>query len=187
MGLRDTLFGRTAQSAPNLDALFALPAAVPDLATNLALHPSGVAAVCWKKGSGGATISSDSEIDQLLQLDATSAVTFTTDDLGFEWAVFRADDLPTLVTNAHGVHSTLVDKGLGPRLLCSVFRFDPDKGGDPAYLVYLAKSGTFYPFAPAANQMRNNELELQIRTFLGSDIPVEKDLSKWMALWGLPL
>ena len=35
--------------------------------------------------------------------------------------------------------------------------------------------------------MRNNELELQIRTFLGTDIPVEKDLSKWMALWGLPL
>jgi hypothetical protein len=187
VGLFDTLLGRSKQAAPNLDALFALPAAVPDLATNLALHPSGVAAVCWKQGSGGASLSGDQEIQDLLRVDATSAVDFHTDDLGFEWAVFRASDLPTLVTNAHGVHSTLVDRGLGPRLLCSVFRFDPDRGGDPTYLVYLAKSGSFYPFAPLSGQMRNNELELQIRTFLGNDLPVEKDLTKWMALWGLPL
>ena len=52
-------------------------------------------------------------------------------------------------------------------------------------MVYLFKQGSWYPFAPIAAQDRNNELEPRVRSFLGTDLPMEKDLSRWMALWGL--
>ncbi len=54
-------------------------------------------------------------------------------------------------------------------------------------LVYLLKQGTFYPFAPTSKDQRDNELELRVRSFLEKDIPIEKDLSRWMALWNLPV
>jgi hypothetical protein len=30
-------------------------------------------------------------------------------------------------------------------------------------------------------------LELRIRTMLGSDLPVESDLSRWFPMWDLPV
>lgn len=57
----------------------------------------------------------------------------------------------------------------------------------PVYLVYLAKQGTFYPFAPTGNEQRDSQLELRLRALLGSDLPVESDLSRWFPLWDLPL
>ena len=52
VGLRDTLFGRTKQVAPNLDNLFALPTAALTLQTELDLVTSGQAGLCFKAGSG---------------------------------------------------------------------------------------------------------------------------------------
>ena len=54
-------------------------------------------------------------------------------------------------------------------------------------MVYLLKQGTFYPFAPTSGSQRNNELELRVRSFLDKDLPIEKDLARWMALWNLPV
>jgi hypothetical protein len=69
---------------------------------------------------------------------------------------------------------------------------DPtDSGSDvatrPLYLVYLAKRGTFYPFAPCGPEERDNELELRIRAVVADDLPVEADLSRWFPLWDLPI
>ena len=54
--------------------------------------------------------------------------------------------------------------------------------------MYLYKRGTFYPFAPAGSgsRSRDNLLELQVRDLLAGEIAVEKDLTKWLALWGAP-
>ena len=58
-----------------------------------------------------------------------------------------------------------------------------------AYLVYLFKRGTFYPFAPvdASKERRDTELELRIRTMVGADLPVESDLSRWFPMWDMPV
>ncbi|MGH8826767.1 MAG: PspA-associated protein PspAB, partial [Jiangellaceae bacterium] len=55
-------------------------------------------------------------------------------------------------------------------------------------LVYLYKRGTFYPFAPidATTQTRDNALELQVRSLVGADLPIESDLSRWFPVWGAP-
>jgi hypothetical protein len=61
-----------------------------------------------------------------------------------------------------------------------------DVDGRRVALVYLYKQGTFYPFAPAAEGKRDNALELQVRGVLDGDLPIEQDLSRWMAVFDAP-
>lgn len=190
MGLRDALFGRTKQVAPNLDNLFALPTAALTLQSELDLVPSGEAGLCFKAGSGESTITTDDDIKQLLDFDeATNKVTLTTDDLGFKWLVVKDPDFEALVTRIHAADTSMVEHDLGPRLLCAVFGFIPKTppGEGSLRMVYLMKQGTFYPFAPTGPSQRNNELEIRVQSFLGTDLPMEKDLSRWMALWNVPV
>ncbi len=190
MGLRDTLFGRTKQVAPKLDNLFALPSAALTLETELDLVPSGEAGLLFKAGSGENTITTDKEILDLLNFDeSTGNIAISTDDMGFKWLVIKDPDIEALVTRIHGANTSMVENGLGPRLLCAVFGFVPKTppGDGPVRMVYLLKQGTFYPFAPTGPDQRDNELELRVRSFLGDDLPMEKDLTRWMALWNLPV
>ena len=190
MGLRDALFGRTTQAQPKLDNLFALATGALTLESELDLVSSGEAGLCFKAGSGESTITTDAEIQQLLNFDeAKNTVSITTDDLGFKWLVIKDPDLESLVTRIHSANTSMVENGLGPRLLCAVFGFVPKTppGDGSLRLVYLLKQGTFYPFAPTGKNQRANELELRVRSFLEKDIPMEKDLSRWMALWDLPV
>ena len=191
MGLRDALFGRTKQVAPNLDNLFALPTAALTLQSELDLVSSGQAGLCFKSGSGESTLTTDDDIKQLLNFNQTDndKVSITTDDLGFKWLVIKDPDLNSLVTRIHSADTSMVENGLGPRLLCAVFGFvaKTPPGEGSLRLVYLMKQGTFYPFAPTGPSQRDNELELRVRSFLSTDLPIEKDLSRWMALWNLPV
>jgi hypothetical protein len=191
VGLRDTLFGRTKQVQPKLDNLFALPTAALTLQTELDLVTSGQAGLCFKAGSGESTISTDADVEQLLNFDEAGdeKVSITTDDLGFKWLVVKDPDLESQVTRIHSANTSMVENGLGPRLLCAVFGFVPKTppGEGSVRMVYLLKQGTFYPFAPTSKNQRDNELELRIRSFLENDLPMEKDLTRWMALWDLPV
>jgi hypothetical protein len=190
VGLRDALFGRTKQVQPKLDNLFALPTAALTLETELDLVPSGQAGLCFKSGSGDSSITTDADLQELLNFDETNGkVSLTTDDLGFKWLVINDPDIEGLVTRVHGANTSMVENGLGPRLLCAVFGFVPKTppGDGAVRMVYLLKQGTFYPFAPTSANQRDNELELRVRSFLENDLPIEKDLSRWMALWNLPV
>jgi hypothetical protein len=190
VGLRDALFGRTTQAQPKLDNLFALSTGALTLESELDLVSSGQAGLCFKAGSGESTITTDADIEQLLNFDeADNKVSITTDDLGFKWLVIKDPDLEDLITRIHSANTSMVENGLGPRLLCAVFGFVPKTppGEGSVRLVYLLKQGTFYPFAPTAKNQRDNELELRVRSFLEKDLPMEKDLSRWMALWDLPV
>jgi hypothetical protein len=190
VGLRDTLFGRTKQVAPNLDNLFALSTAALTLQSELDLVSSGEAGLCFKAGSGESSLETNDDIKQLLDFDeTTNKVTLTKDDLGFEWLVVKDPDFEALVTRVHAANTSMVEHGLGPRLLCAVFGFVPKTppGEGSVRLVYLMKQGTFYPFAPTGSSQRNNELELRVRSFLSTDLPIEQNLSRWMALWNVPV
>jgi hypothetical protein len=141
---------------------------------------------------------------------STLTVRHVGDRFGYRWILVEGGDLEDLVTRVHMVHSSLEDAGWSAQLLCSVFGFAPDPaaGADPGaasdaatgagaggsdavtqpiFLVYLAKQGTFYPFAPTGNEQRDTELELRLRGVLGTDLPVESDLSRWFPIWDLPV
>ncbi len=217
MGLLDTLLGRTKPVRPNLDSLFALPSAAVTLQSAAGLVLSGRAGVCWMPPAGQSAADVQKEISQLLDIpdDPTAAgqataegtspggsggagggakaglLTQAEDAFGYRWLLLDDSDVEDLVNRVHLVNSLLAENGWGPQLLCSVFGVVP--GGDadttarPFYLVYLFKRGTFYPFAPVGKERRDNELELRVRSLLGSDLPVEPDLTRWFPLWDLPV
>jgi hypothetical protein len=140
---------------------------------------------------------------------ATPQVRHVGDKFGYRWIIVEASAVDDLVTRVHMVHSSLQDAGWSTQLLCSVFGFAPgpteatgvaaDTGAPeasgsstdtitrPLYLVYLAKQGTFYPFAPMGSEQRDNELELRLKGMLTEDLPIEPDLSRWFPMWDLPI
>jgi hypothetical protein len=199
--LLDVLFGRTKPVRPNLERLFALPGAQITLEASLGLRPTGQAGVCFKPVTGQPFAETASEMAQLLGLDASAKVHDETDKYGYRWVVLAADDFTDLVNQVHVINSTLEEHGYGPQLLCSVFGFEPIPGGasDPeagtgaprvagAYLVYLYKRGTFYPFVPLPGaEKRDSDRERLLQTTLGSDLAIEPELERWFPLWGLPV
>jgi hypothetical protein len=184
------LLGRSTPPAAGLDALFAVPGAALTLESATGLRPTGLGSVAFRAAEGGASAGSVAEAERLLAADGTPAVERSVDSFGYTWLLVRhdpadLDGVAGLVTDLHAVNSTLVDNGFGPSLLCSLVGFAGDDGRRLG-LVYLFKRSTFYPFAPTGDEQRDTAFELQVRGALGSDLPVEPDLSRWFPVWGAP-
>jgi len=187
LGIFKSIFGRSDPPTANLDNLFAVPSAAITLEAEVGLRATGVASVCFRAAEGSAFASTESDITALLDADGGPPVESVTDEYSYTWLVVRRDasELPDLVTDLHAVNSTLENAGFGPSLLCSVVAFAATDGRKLA-LVYLYKTGTFYPFAPEGESRRDNALELQVRGALDEDLAIEPDLSKWLALYKAP-
>jgi hypothetical protein len=149
------------------------------------------------------------EVVKLLSMDGATGLRKAEDSYGYQWLVVEDPDIEALVTKIHLVNSSLSDAGWGPQLLCSVFGLaalphqedagtgaddDPDRQAGPgtvlassAYLVYLFKRGTFYPFVPEGHEKRNTEEELKLKSLVADDLVVESDLDRWFPLWDLPV
>ena len=188
MGLWDVLRGVSKPKPPKLDQLFALPGAAITLQTALGFTATGSGAVCYRAAEGRASAETTAEATALVGLDAGPRTESTVDEFGYTWLTIHTDppDVAGLVTDLHAVNSSLEIDGFGPGLLCSVVAFRT-AAGRPAYLVYLYKQGTFYPFAPSGPHQRDELLERQMRDVLTSDLTLEQDTSRWMPLWNLPL
>ncbi|MEV7967847.1 hypothetical protein AB0O34_17930 [Sphaerisporangium sp. NPDC088356] len=184
MGWLDALLGRSKPAKPNLDTLFALPSAAVTLQAATGFVPTGVGSVCFRAAEGGAFATLEQDIKALL---GDAQIEQSNDSYGYTWLLARRppDDLSSLVTDLHGVNSSLETAGFGPSLLCSLVTFK-DRSDRRLAVVYLYKQGTFYPFAPLPGQRRDNALELQVRGVLGGELPIEPDLSRWFPLWGAP-
>jgi hypothetical protein len=210
MGLLDTILGRTKPVQSNLDALFALPSASITLQSAAGMSCSGHAGVCFKPPSGQGFEEMQAEVVKLLSMDDTGGLRKADDTYGYHWLVLEDADIEQLVTQIHLVNSSLSDAGWGPQLLCSVFGLahlpTPDAASDSgsdlmpeptagpghvlpssAYVVYLFKRGTFYPFVPDGHEHRDLEQELKLKSLLGDDLTVEADLDRWFPLWDLPV
>ncbi len=217
MGLLDTILGRTKPVQSDLDALFALPSASITLQSATDLCCSGHAGVCFKPPSGQGFEEMQAEVVKLLEMDGSEGLKKAEDAYGYQWLVVENTDIEALVTQIHMVNSSLSDSGWGPQLLCSVFGIahlpdsDSDSGSgaeevetpsgpmpeptagpghvlpSTAYLVYLFKRGTFYPFVPTGHEQRDTEQELRLKSLVADDLTVEPDLDRWFPLWDLPV
>lgn len=193
MGFWDVITGRSRPKQANLDALFAVPSAALTLQAALGMTPTGDGSVCYRAAVGAGFAGTQQEILALLQATADAPrVATTQDSYGFTWLeVDHVDvdpanpDLTSLCTDLHAVNTTLELNGYGSGLLCSLIPFT-GADGRKVGLVYLYKQGTFYPFAPSGPNQRDNLLEISVRDAVGADLPLEKDLSRWMAIWGAP-
>jgi hypothetical protein len=189
VGLFDVMFGRKRLKEPADDRLFALATAQVTLDIELGLKPGGAAAVCFKPLSAGEFARADSELAELLEAvagDTGTTVRRESDELGYQWIVFEDPDLEDLVTAIHTVASELKAKGFGDRLLAAMFRFV--SGERKIYLIYGFKTGSFWPFVLSGEERkRDNAEELALKAKLEKELPIEDDLSKWLALYGAPI
>jgi hypothetical protein len=188
LGLRDVLFGRKKLAEPRDDRLFSLTTAAVTMETELGLKPAGAAAVAFKPQSSGEFRSAFDEIDQLVEAVAQSSgseIERKSDEFGFDWIIVRDPQLEDLVGAAHTLASEMTAKGFGPQLLAAMFRFD---GGEhPVYWIYGFKRGAFWPFVPLGDQKRDNATELELKAKLEKELPVEQDLTRWLALFDAPV
>lgn len=185
----DAVAGRRRRPDNDLDALFLVPSAAITLQTTMGLRPTGVGAVCYRPAAGAAFDQLQREVLALVDdtPEVPDDVTVTADSFGFAWFVVRRDpdDTGRLCTDLHAVNTTLEAQGFASGLLCSAVSFTD--GTRRVVLVYLYKQGTFYPFVPTGPQQRDNLVERQVRDHLAAELPVEKDLQRWLALWDAPV
>jgi len=188
VGLRDVLFGRKKLAEPKDDRLFSLTTAAVTMDTELGLKPAGAAAIAFKPQSSGEFRSAFDEIDQLVDAVAQSSgseIERKSDEFGFDWIVVRDPQLEDLVGAAHTLASEMTAKGFGSLLLAATFKFD---GGDhPVYWIYGFKRGAFWPFVPVGDKKRDNATELELKAKLEHELPIEQDLTRWLALFDAPV
>jgi hypothetical protein len=152
-----------------------------------------VGATIFKPLSAGEFGQVESDIEELLQSVAQGAgskLDRKTDKFGFEWIIVRDADLEDQVTGVHAVSSELEERGFGGQLLAAAFRFDGGTwGGEhPVYWIYGFKTGTWWPFVPTGKeQERDNARELELKAKLEHELPIEPDLSRWLALYDSPI
>jgi hypothetical protein len=189
VGFTDILFGRKKLKEPAADKLFALTTAAVSLDVECGLKPAGVAAVIFKPLSAGEFSQVDADVEELLQSVAQgsgSKLERKKDSFGFDWVIVHDPDLEDQVAAVHAVASEFTARGFGGQLLAAAFKFE---GGErPVYWIYGFKRGTWWPFVPTgAKQERDNARELQLKAQLEKELPVEQDLSRWLALYDAPI
>ena len=188
MGLRNVLFGRKKLSEPRADRLFALSTATVTLQTELGLTTAGVAAITFRPLSSGDFDRVGNDVESLIKSAASSSgsgVERKTDTYGFEWLIVRDPDIEDQITSVHAVASELTDQGFGAQLLAAAFRFEG--GANPVYWIYGFKLGTFWPFIPIGDEKRDNVTELELKAKLEQELPIEQDLTRWLALYDAPI
>jgi hypothetical protein len=188
VGIRDVMFGRKKLAEPKEDKVFALTTAAVTLQTELGLKTAGVAAVAFKPQSSGDFRSAFDDVDKLIEAVAQSCgstVDRKSDEYGFDWMIIHDPDLEDLVTTVHALAGEMTAQGFGAQLLAAPFRFE---GGEhPVYWIYGFKRGAFWPFVPIGDQKRDNALELELKAKLEGELPVEPDLTRWLALFDAPI
>jgi hypothetical protein len=189
MGLTDVLFGRKKLPKAIQEKLFAISTARITMESELGLKPVGVAAVIFKPLSAAEFVQAENELQELLDTvarDSHSKVERRGDEFGFEWLIVHDNDFEDLVATVHLVASELVAHGFGEQLLAAVFKFR--SGEQPVYLIYGFKRGAFWPFIPKGEaKERDNAEELELKAKLEKELPIEQDLSRWLALFDAPI
>ena len=188
LGLRDVLFGKKQLSEPKDDRLFALTTAAVTLDTELGLKTAGACAISFKPQSSGEFRSAFDDVDQLVEAVAAqsgSTVERKSDEYGYDWIVAHDSELEDLVGTAHTLSTELTAKGFGSQLLAAIFAFS---GGEhPVYFIYGFKRGAWWPFVPAGENTRDNATELELKAKLEHELPIEQDLTRWLALFDAPV
>ena len=185
MGFWETVTGRRKPVAPKLDSLFALPAAAITLQTAADFTMTGRGAICFRGTEGPAFTQTMAEVVALLDNDDDPDVELSKDTFGYTWLLAQQENMVALATDLPAVTTSLELQGFSDGVLCTLVSFT-DPSGRSLALVYLYKQGTFYPFAPTGPQQRDNLLEIQARDVLSGELPIEQDLSRWLAVWGAP-
>ncbi len=188
MGFLDSLLGRTKLPPSKEDALFAMSTAAVGLEASAGIQPAGRVGIVFKRLPPGRFDQLRQEIVDLLKLQGEGSLTVEdkTDDLGFEWLILDGADFQNAIAAVHSAATSLMEDSLGDLLLAVAFKFT--QNSRPVYWLYSYKQGNFYPFVPIGDHQRDNAEELRLSALAKPEgLPVEAQLERWYALWGIPV
>jgi hypothetical protein len=195
VGLRDILTGRHSVQGPAPDRLFAISTAYVTLQAEHQINPAGKAAIVFQALATSEFESTLREMEEVVTAtggESATKVSSEDDSFGYRWMVLQNPDgapsVEDLAVGINAVSSSIESAGYGERLLCAVFAFE-DARKQRIYFIYNYKRGYWYPFVPASGQQqqRSTERELQIKSQMASELPIEPELERWFPLWGIPI
>jgi hypothetical protein len=192
VGLFDVILGRRKLEKPNSDRLFALTTAYVTMETALNIKSRGSAAIVFQPIENAdfqQLLKDAEEVVRGVGEDSGTTIDTSDDKYGYRWLIVRDTDFEDLVVALNSLTTSLDAGGYGERILAAVFAFE-DEQGRPLYWIYNYKRGKFHPFVPDPAQgaeARDNERELRLRAQIGDELPVEPELERWLALYGIPI
>ncbi len=119
------------------------------------------------------------------------------DDRGMRWVVLEDGNFSDLVSSVYTVGNAIGVNGVEDNLLAAVFELyftgtvedNTYRSGLRTYWIYRYDRKAFYPFVPTGDNEGDRDRPTEAR--LGQDLrkhglAVEKSLTEWMGLWGIP-
>ena len=121
----------------------------------------------------------------------------TDDDRGMRWIVLEDGEFNDLVSSVYTVGNAIGMNGGSDNLLAAVFELyftgtvedNTYRSGLRTYWIYRYDRKSFYPFVPTGDNEGERDRPTEAR--LGQDLrkhglAIEKSLTEWMWLWGIP-
>ncbi len=183
------IFKRPKTAKAKRDALPKIVGAEATLRSKHSCIQTGKAAICFKPVDSPFFSRLSEELKSSLWKSIRSTTyTFQVqeDSHGYKWLVVSDRYFDELASVVHLVDETFASKDLDSTLLAAVFEFKRE--AQTLYWVYNYKRGLFYPFVPLpGNMQRDNSFELQLKTWMEGELPLEPSLEQWYGLWGIPI
>ena len=188
MSILGVLFGRSKIKKGSREKFFSIVTAEMDLEGRTDLRRTEKAGLVLNPVESQFFENLDTEIRELLAVSAGATGTryeVMDDGHGTRWVILDDRDFEALVTTLHLIGETFTEHGFEDRLIAAVFGFEYE--GKKAYWIYYVKRGSFYPFVLSDESTRDNAAELRLSALMEEEkVPVERDIEKWYALWGIP-
>ena len=184
----DAVTGRRRQAANDLDALFLVPSAAITLETAAGYAPTGVGSVCYRSAAGAAFDRTQDEITRLLD-DDPEAPDVTVSPRRLRLHLAGRAGRPgrhgrPLHRPARGQHAA---RGAGLRVRPAVL--DGDRSPATAARSGWSTSTSRAPSTPSRPPARTSATtctEIAVRDQLAAELPMERDMQRWLALWNAP-
>jgi hypothetical protein len=110
---------------------------------------------------------------------------FKSDMYNSFWIVFENSNNQKMVDDINSVSAHIANLGLGNNMTAAIFKGTIKN--QSFYWICNYRTSKFYPLAPLANDMRDNELEMEIGNLLVSTgIPLEPH-ENWYSLSDIPI
>ena len=141
-----------------------------------------------------------SELKEVLYQGAAATKTafeIEDDDRGMRWVVLEDGNFSDLVSSVYTVGNAMGANGATENLIAAVYELyftgtvedNTYRSGIRTYWIYRYDRKAFYPFVPTGENEGDRDRPTEAR--LGHDLrkhglAVERSLTEWMGLWGIP-
>jgi hypothetical protein len=195
------IFGGSKTPKDDWSAMSTVIKAEAKLQTLGEITPSRRAGVIYRNSDDNAFLGSiESELKSILYVgDGATKTSFEVedDDRGMRWIVLEDGNFSDLVSSVYTVGNAINMNDGADNLLAAVFELyftgtvedNTYRSGTRTYWIYRYDRKAFYPFVPTGENEGERDRPTEAR--LGMDLrkhglTIEKSLTEWMGLWGIP-